>query len=134
MKTTTSSSPEKRSEVMERPVRFLKLLRSSALWLSTILLLGAHAANAETLDGAKSAGQIGESVDGYVHLVNENAPADVKVLVKDINNKRRAKYASIAAKRGAPVADVAALAGAKLVERTPVGQYVMDSNAKWRKK
>jgi uncharacterized protein YdbL (DUF1318 family) len=29
---------------------------------------------------------------------------------------------------------VAALAGAKLVERAPSGQHVMDSNAKWRKK
>ncbi|MFB3118365.1 MAG: YdbL family protein, partial [Myxococcota bacterium] len=92
------------------------------------------AANAATLDSAKSAGQIGESVDGYVHLVDENAPADVKALVKDVNNKRREKYQSIAKKRGAPVEDVATLAGAKLVERAPAGQYVMDSNAKWRKK
>jgi uncharacterized protein YdbL (DUF1318 family) len=29
---------------------------------------------------------------------------------------------------------VAALAGAKLVERAPAGQYVMDSSGKWRKK
>ena len=55
-------------------------------------------------------------------------------LVKDVNNKRREKYQSIAKKRGAPVEDVATLAGAKLVERAPAGQYVMDSNAKWRKK
>ena len=119
---------------MGRQVRFSKLLRSSALWFSALIVLGAHAASAATLNGAKSAGQIGESVDGYVHLVDKNAPADVKALVKDVNNKRRAKYASIAKKRGAPVKDVAALAGAKLVERTPAGQYVMDSSAKWRKK
>ncbi len=119
---------------MRRQVRFSKLLRSSALWFSVLIVLGAHTANAATLGGAKSAGQIGESVDGYVHLVDKDAPADVKALVKDVNDKRRAKYASIAKKRGAPVEDVAALAGAKLVERAPAGQYVMDSNAKWRKK
>ncbi len=119
---------------MGRQVRFSKLLRSSALWFSTLLLLGAYAANAATLDGAKSAGQIGESVDGYVHLVDQNAPADVKALVKDVNNKRRAKYEGIAKTRGASVEDVAAIAGAKLVERTPAGQYVMDSSANWRKK
>jgi hypothetical protein len=119
---------------MGRPVRFSKLLRSSALWFSTFLLLGALAANAATLDGAKSAGQIGEGVDGYVHLVDQNAPADVKALVKDVNDKRRAKYASIAKKRAAPIEDVAALAGAKLVERAPAGEYVMDSSGKWRKK
>jgi uncharacterized protein YdbL (DUF1318 family) len=109
-------------------------LRSSALWFSTLLLFGALAANAATLDGAKAAGQIGESVDGYVHLVDKNAPADLKALVKNVNDKRRAKYASIAKKRGAPVEEVAALAGAKLVERAPAGEYVMDSNGRWRKK
>jgi uncharacterized protein YdbL (DUF1318 family) len=119
---------------MRRQVRFSKLLRSSALWFSTLFLLVALAANAATLDDAKSAGQIGEGVDGYVHLVDKNAPDAVKALAKDINNKRRAKYASIAKERNVPIESVAALAGAKLVERTPAGQYVMDSNAKWRKK
>jgi uncharacterized protein YdbL (DUF1318 family) len=119
---------------MRRQVRFSTLLRSSALCFSTLLLLGALAANAATLDDAKAAGQIGEGVDGYVHLVDKNAPAAAKALVKDVNNKRKAKYASIAKTRGASVESVAALAGAKLVERTPAGQYVMDSNAKWRKK
>ena len=119
---------------MGRQIRFSKLLRSSALWFSALVVLGALAANAATLDKAKSAGQIGESVDGYVHLVDKAAPADVKALVKDVNNKRRAKYASIAKERGASVEGVAALAGAKLVERTPAGQHVMDSNGKWRKK
>lgn len=119
---------------MGRPIRFLKLLRSPALWFSTLIMLGTVAAFAATLDGAKSAGQIGESVDGYLHMVDKNAPADVKALVKDVNNKRRAKYESIATSRGAPVKDVAALAGAKLVERTPAGQYVMDGSGKWRKK
>jgi hypothetical protein len=122
------------SKTMGRQARFSKLLRSPVLWFSTLLLFGALAANAATLDGAKSAGQIGEGVDGYVHLVDKNAPDAVKALVKDVNNKRRGKYASIAKTRGTSVEDVAALAGAKLVERTPAGQYVMDSGAKWRKK
>jgi uncharacterized protein YdbL (DUF1318 family) len=119
---------------MGRRVHYLKLLRSSALWISALLLLGALTANAATLDDAKSAGQIGEGADGYVHLVDQNAPASVKALLKDVNNKRKEKYASIAKSRGASVQDVAALAGKKLVDRTPAGQYVMDSNSKWRKK
>jgi uncharacterized protein YdbL (DUF1318 family) len=122
------------SEIMGRPIRSSKLLRSPALWLSTFIVFGALAANATTLDGAKAAGQIGESVDGYVHLVDQNAPADVKALVKEVNDKRRVKYEGIAKKRGVSVEDVAALAGAKLVERAPAGQYVMDSSARWRKK
>ena len=119
---------------MGRPIRFQNLLRSSALWISTLIALGALTANAATLDGAKSAGQVGEGVDGYVHMVDKNAPGDVKALVKDVNNKRKTKYEGIAKSRGASVEDVAALAGAKLVERTPAGQYVMDSSGKLRKK
>jgi len=119
---------------MGRPARFSKLLQSSALAFSTFLLLGALAANADPLDDAESAGKIGEGVDGYVHLVDKDAPADVKTLVKDVNDERREKYASIAKKRGARIEDVAALAGAKLVERAPAGEYVMDSSGKWRKK
>jgi uncharacterized protein YdbL (DUF1318 family) len=122
------------SRTMERQVRFSKLLRSSALWFSALIVLGANAASAVNLDDAKSAGKIGEGVDGYVHLVDKNAPADVKALVKEVNEKRRAKYASIAKKRGAPVEEVAALMGAKLVERAPAGEHVLDSNGKWRKK
>ena len=119
---------------MGRPIRFLNLLRSPALWFSTLIVLGALTANAATLDGAKSAGQIGEGVDGYLHLVDKNAPGDVKALVKDVNSKRKTKYKDIAKSRGASVEDVAALAGAKLVKRTPKGQYVMDSSGKMRKK
>ncbi len=119
---------------MGRQVRFSKLLRSSALWFSALIVLAANAANAGTLDDAKAAGKIGDGVDGYVHLVDKNAPADMKALVKDVNGKRRARYTSIAKERGVPVEDVAALAGAKLVERAAAGEYVMDISAKWRKK
>ena len=119
---------------MGRQIRFSKPLWSPTLWVSTLLLFFALTAHAATLDGAKAAGQIGESVDGYVHLVDKGAPAAVKALVKDVNNKRRAKYESIAKSRGASVGEVAALAGAKLVKRTPAGQDVMDSSSKWRKK
>jgi uncharacterized protein YdbL (DUF1318 family) len=119
---------------MDRPARIAKLLTSSTLWFSALLLVGALSANAATLDDAKSAGQIGEGVDGYVHLVDQSAPSAVKALVKDVNGKRREKYAGIAKTRGASVESVAALAGAKLVKRAPAGEYVMDSSGKWQKK
>ncbi|MBW2540448.1 MAG: YdbL family protein [Deltaproteobacteria bacterium] len=119
---------------MGRQTRFSKLLRSSAVLFSALVAFGVQAASAATLDGAKQAGQLGESVDGYVNLVDKNAPADVVALMKDVNDKRRAKYEGIAKKRGAPLEDVAALAGAKLVERAPAGQYVLDSSGNWLKK
>lgn len=108
------------------------MLRSSALLLALLWL--AAPASADPLDSAKDAGQVGEAVDGYLHLVDSNAPADVKALVVEINEKRKAKYQSIATQRGVSLAEVAALAGAKLVERTPAGQYVLDATGSWKKK
>ncbi|MBW2493557.1 MAG: DUF1318 domain-containing protein, partial [Deltaproteobacteria bacterium] len=72
---------------MGRQTRFSKLLRSSAVLFSALVAFGVQAASAATLDGAKQAGQLGESVDGYVHLVDKNAPADVVALMNDVNDK-----------------------------------------------
>ena len=113
--------------------RNYRLLGSSALLLAALLSLAAPA-SANALDAAKAAGQVGEALDGFLHLVDSSAPADVKALVQEVNEKRKAKYQSIASKRAAPLAEVAALAGAKLVERTPAGQYVLQASGKWKKK
>ena len=120
---------------MRRYSRFSRTLKSCArLCCFALLLVGASQAGAATLDDAKAAGQVGEAHDGYVHLVDSSAPADVKALVEDVNAKRKAKYATIAKKRNAPIEAVAVQAGAMLIERTPPGQYVMDSHSKWKKK
>ena len=44
------------------------------------------------------------------------------------------KYEQIAEKQGAPLAAVAQIAGKKLIERTPAGQYVLDADGQWRQK
>jgi hypothetical protein len=44
------------------------------------------------------------------------------------------KYAQIAAERGASVQAVAQIAGQKLIERTPGGQYVLGADGQWRQK
>jgi uncharacterized protein YdbL (DUF1318 family) len=86
------------------------------------------------LDAAKKAGSVGERPDGYLGLVDQNAGAEAKALVQEINGKRREKYGAIAKKRGTSVEAVAALAGAKLVKGAPPGQYVMTSSGKWIQK
>jgi uncharacterized protein YdbL (DUF1318 family) len=102
--------------------------------LATVFLLAvAPGAGAEPLDAAKAAGQVGERPDGYLGVVNAGAPG-AKALVDEVNAKRRAKYAEIAQQNGTALEAVAALAGAKLVERTPAGQFVMGSDGRWKKK
>ena len=113
-------------------------MRNSARWPALVsalaLVLTALPVLAADLDGAKAAGQVGERPDGYLGLVDANAPGDVKALVERVNKGRRAKYEQIAAKRGAPVEAVAVQAGAKLIERAQPGHYVMDTSGRWKRK
>jgi uncharacterized protein len=86
------------------------------------------------LDDAKAAGLVGERIDGYLGVVDSGASADVKALVEQINAERRAKYAEIAQKQGAPVQAVAQIAGEKLIQRAGGGEYVMGADGQWRRK
>jgi len=67
-------------------------------------------------------------------VVSDEAPAAAKQLVLDINAKRKVRYAEIAKQNGTSVDAVAALAGEKLIERTPPGEYVMGVDVRWQKK
>ena len=108
------------------------VLRIGALLLA--FCLSALPAAAQSLDQAKAAGQVGERIDGYVGVVDANAPGDVRAMVDQVNAERRAKYAEIAAERGTSVQAVAQIAGQKLIERAPRGEYVMGADGRWRQK
>jgi uncharacterized protein YdbL (DUF1318 family) len=93
-----------------------------ALLIAAVLAV-ASSASALDLDGAKRRGLIGERPDGYVEAVGD-ASGDVRALVSDVNAKRRAAYEKIARQNGAPLADVAKIAGKKLIDGAPPGTYV----------
>jgi hypothetical protein len=112
----------------------LPLRTCAALLAALCLLAHAPAARADALDDARARGLVGERPDGYVGLVDPDAPADVKRLVEDVNRRRAHHYEGIAEREGTNATAVAALAGAKLVERAPAGQFVMDAAGNWKKK
>ena len=85
------------------------------------------------LDAAKARGLIGERPDGYVEVVDGGASKEVQALAKDVNAKRRVAYEKVARQNGAPVADVAKIAGKKLIDGAPPGTYVK-VDGKWVKK
>ena len=95
--------------------------------------LGIAPAQAGALEDAKAAGLVGERIDGYLGVVGSSAPAAVAQLVEQINAERRAKYADIAEKQGAPVDAVALIAGKKLIERAGAGEYVMGADGNWQR-
>jgi len=107
---------------------------ASCLLAIPLLLSAAPAAADVTIDQAKARGWIGERIDGYLGVVDPKAPAEAKALVENINAERRAKYAEIARRTGASGEAVAARAGAKLVERTPPGQYYLGADGRWHQR
>jgi len=103
-----------------------------AVLIAAVLAVALPAA-ALDLDTAKARGLVGERPDGYVEVVDAGAPAEVKALAQDVNAKRRVAYEKVARQNGAPVADVAQIAGKKLIDNAPPGTFVK-IDGKWVKK
>jgi uncharacterized protein YdbL (DUF1318 family) len=113
-------------------MRRLALALSRAVALVAIVagLALAVPAAAGPLDDAKAAGFVGEQPDGYLGLVRPDAPADVAAMVADINAKRRAHYADIAAGTGSTVDQVGAVVAQKVYQEAAPGHYLL-VNGQW---
>ena len=107
---------------------------AGALAALLFALVAAAPASADRLDEAKDAGYLGEQVDGYLGLVRPDAPDWARAVMEEINRKRRERFAEIAARTGATVEQVAAIAGQKAVAREPAGRYVRDASGTWKRK
>lgn len=104
----------------------------AALLISLLAVFVAIASS--SLTQPKADGLIGEQSDGYLGLVAQNAPADIKELVAKVNAKRKAGYQKIAAKQGASLSDVEKVGGNTAIEKTLKGNYIRDASGTWRKK
>jgi uncharacterized protein YdbL (DUF1318 family) len=107
----------------------MKYLISLLFCVLIFLVVPALAIDLQT---AKEQGLVGETPSGYLGAVVE-PNAEVKELIADINTRRKAKYAEIAAKNGISLDKVEKLAGKKAIEKTPSGQYVK-FEGNWLKK
>ena len=106
------------------------LLVAGALALSGIV--GAAPALAEvTYAAARSSGQVGEKMDGYLGIVGAETP-DLVRLVRDINIKRRAVYAEKAQAAGATIEEYAFTSGCLLISRTAPGEKYQAPDGTWQ--
>ncbi|EJC3189367.1 YdbL family protein [Salmonella enterica] len=101
------------------------------LWVLTLSLL-TPSVWALTLDEARTQGRVGETLNGYLEALKNDA--ETQKLVLDINHARRASYQQLADRNHLPVDEVAKMAGQKLVERARPGEYVQGINGKWMRK
>lgn len=102
-----------------------------AAFTTALVSFGAFAMD---LQQAKSAGWVGEQIDGYVGLVRGDAPPEVRQLVSSINDQRRQHYRRIAGEQGIEVKQVELLAAEKAIEKTPAGQHVQNTSGTWIRK
>jgi len=109
----------------------MKNLTKYFLVVSVLLASSVFAASA--LSPAKNAGIIGEQANGYIGFV-KTASADVKALVKSVNNKRKARYKKIAISKKISINDVAKIGGKKAIEKTATGNYIKRAGEGWSKK
>lgn len=100
----------------------------------TVLILSLLSCNvlALTLSDARTQGRVGETLNGY--LVALKNDAETQTLVKKINEARSASYQQLAETNHIPVDQVAKMAGQKLVDRAKPGEYVQGINGKWMQK
>lgn len=85
------------------------------------------------LGAAKGDGLVGEQENGYLGLVQADAPSAVRSFVADVNRQRRARYQTIAQRNGISREDVEARAGQTAIDRSPRGHYVKVLGL-WRRK
>lgn len=109
----------------------MKTLIKACLLSLFLMMHGAFAADLKT---AKDQGWIGEQTNGYLGVVKNDAPADVKALVADVNAQRKAQFSQIAAKNGITEAEAATIFAREAAARTSPGNYVQNPAGAWVRK
>ncbi len=92
----------------------------------------AQPAWALTLDQARQSGLAGETLSGY--LAARAQDRETLALVQQINAGRQQEYQRLAEQNNLSTADVASIAGQKLVSRAAAGEYVRGINGQWLRK
>jgi uncharacterized protein YdbL (DUF1318 family) len=102
--------------------------------LTALVAIGSPAFAQDVISAAKAAGTVGEQSDGYLGIKG-TVSAAVRKAVDDLNIKRRDAYTGLAQKRGATVADAAAVTGCQtLATRVSQGQIYRIGTGDWQTK
>ncbi|GGD54013.1 DUF1318 domain-containing protein [Erythrobacter arachoides] len=108
------------------------LLSALALGIGTLGMVAtpALAQRNPAYAAARSAGQVGEKMDGYLGIVGAATPA-LRAMVDDINIRRRAVYAQQAQANNATLEEYAFTAGCLAIQRTSPGEMYQAPNGSW---
>ena len=107
-------------------------MKKTFILATLILSLLSGSALALTLNEARTQDRVGETYNGYLVALKQDA--QTLTLVSEINKARADSYRQLAESHQLPVDEVAKMAGQKLVERAKPGEYVQGINGKWLRK
>lgn len=82
----------------------------------------------------KAQGLVGEGNEGYLRYVTGPKTKEIDEFVSDINNKRKAKFTSVAKKSGATTQQVAYRFYERAKQATKAGNYYQSATGNWVKK
>lgn len=82
-------------------------------------------------DAARSAGKVGEKMDGYLGIVGAGN-AELQRIVNDINIKRRAVYADKARASNATLEEYALSSGCQAIMATRPGEKYQAPDGSWQ--
>lgn len=112
-------------------------LRKLALGAAaTVFVIGGFATAAmaqrdPAYEAARSSGQVGEKMDGYLGIVGQATDA-LQRMVNDINIKRRAVYADKAKAANATLEEYALTAGCIAIAKTVPGEKYQAPDGTWQ--
>ena len=113
---------------MFRKLAFVGVISAASL---AALVAPAQAQRDPAYAAARSSGQVGEKMDGYLDIVGEGTP-ELRRLVSDINIKRRAVYAQQARENGVTLEEYALSTGCQLILKTVPGELYQAPDGSWQ--
>lgn len=116
---------------MKKAMRNTVLAMAALALGATGLASAAWAQRDPAYDAARSAGKVGEKMDGYLGIVGAETD-ELRRLVNDINIKRRAVYAQKAQAANATLEEYALTAGCIAIARTVPGEKYQAPDGSWK--
>lgn len=111
--------------------KFLITAAAAAAAATGVIAAPALAQRDPAYEAARSSGQVGEKMDGYLGIVGAGNAALQRV-VSDINIKRRAVYAEKARAANATLEEYALTAGCLAIARTSPGEKYQAPDGSWQ--
>jgi len=113
--------------------RVSKLIAAAGLAAGLLVTAPALAQRDPAYEAARSAGQVGEKMDGYLGIVGASN-GELQRIVSDVNIKRRALYSqrALAAKPPVTLEEYALTAGCIAIGRTRPGEKYQAPDGSWQ--